>query len=311
MKNIDKAVTLDVKYRPTSFDEYITSNKLMVDKFKEYIDTQDIPHILLYGSPGTGKSSAVDILLNNIQHKQVLNIREKNDISVIKDKIDTFTSTGSKSVLKIVRIEEFKFSPTAQIELNKYLENVYEFCKFIITTNDYTGIIEANKSRFQKGTFKVENPSHKDIKTYVDTILSNEHIEYNEDDIKYIIVDNYPDIRRILGTIQSRTVNNKLVSSLDGYNTVYGKLLNMLINVSDKFKTSKTIRQLLADEYKARDFNPLISYLYTNLNKISDNLETQVKMISVLSETQYECSIVTDQEINFMNGINSILTILA
>ena len=57
----------EFKYKPTGWDNYIPSNPILVDKLKEYIEQKDFPHLLLYSkSPGSGKSSDINILLKNI-----------------------------------------------------------------------------------------------------------------------------------------------------------------------------------------------------------------------------------------------------
>ncbi len=87
------------KYRPSVLDNYI-GNETLKEKFAHYIETQDIPHLLFYGTAGTGKTTAAKILIKNIECDYLfINASDERGIDVIRDKIKNFASTYKESVI--------------------------------------------------------------------------------------------------------------------------------------------------------------------------------------------------------------------
>ena len=94
------------KHRPSSLDNYI-GNETLKEKFAHYIETQDIPHLLFYGTAGTGKTTAAKILVKNIDCDYLfINASDERGIDVIRDKIKNFASTTGFAPLKIVVLDE-------------------------------------------------------------------------------------------------------------------------------------------------------------------------------------------------------------
>src|SRR5690242_14629590 len=95
------------RYRPTTLENYI-GNEQMKGKFAQFITDQDIPHLLLVGPAGTGKTTAAKILLNNIDcDKMIINASDENNIETVRSKIRSFASTRSFAPLKIMLLDEF------------------------------------------------------------------------------------------------------------------------------------------------------------------------------------------------------------
>ena len=108
MAEIKNSLIWDVKYRPKSFDDYIQSNEQSVEKFKEYIKDGSMPHILLHGPAGVGKSVLAELLVNAIDCDLLrINASDENNVETIRTKIKNFVTTicvGNK--IKVVLLEE-------------------------------------------------------------------------------------------------------------------------------------------------------------------------------------------------------------
>jgi hypothetical protein len=122
---------LNEKYRPDTLEGYICSEENKV-KFQEYIDKQDIPHILLAGKPGSGKTTLAKILINNIDCDYLfLNAVDERSMDVMRDKVKAFAAAGSFKPLKIIVLDECLDENTLVTVLRKG-----EICKIPIKDLD-------------------------------------------------------------------------------------------------------------------------------------------------------------------------------
>lgn len=110
------------RWRPDTLDGYI-GNDILKEKFAHYIETQDIPHLLFYGTAGTGKTTAAKILVKNIDCDYLfINASDERGIDVIRDKIKNFASTTGFAPLKIVVLDEADYiTPEAQAALRNLM----------------------------------------------------------------------------------------------------------------------------------------------------------------------------------------------
>lgn len=98
------------KWRPQKLADYVFSNPQQKAQIEKFITNQDIPHLLLHGSPGTGKSSAATMLINelHIDPYDVLwiNASRERNIDIMRDRITTFAGTMPFGTFKIVVLDE-------------------------------------------------------------------------------------------------------------------------------------------------------------------------------------------------------------
>ena len=119
-------------FRPQNLEKYIGSEENK-KRFQSFIDKNDIPHIILAGSAGLGKSSLARLLVNNINCDYIiLNASDENGIDVIREKVKSFASSASFKPLKIVVLEEASFlTGPAQEALKNIIEEFSENTRFI------------------------------------------------------------------------------------------------------------------------------------------------------------------------------------
>ncbi|CAB4138516.1 HolB ATPase involved in DNA replication [uncultured Caudovirales phage] len=297
---------LNEKYRPDTLEGYICSdgNK---DKFQEFINNQDIPHILLAGRPGSGKTTLAKILANNINCDYLfLNAVDERSIDVMRDKVGSFASAGSFKPLKIVILDEAThILQASQVMLLNMMETYSINTRFILTGNYPERLIEPLRSRCQE--FDLEPPSKKVIAKHVDNILNIEDIKHTPEDVVSIIKKFYPDFRRIINACQKYTVNNEI--KLDSSITVSDDYKNQILETlkNPKPNSFNTVRQILADA-DLSDYTDLYRFLYDNIDEYTKNNVGEI--IILIEEYRYHSVVRIDQEICFCALISKIISIL-
>lgn len=294
------------RYRPMILNDFI-GNPLFKEKMQSYMDNNDIPHLLLYGRAGTGKTSSAFILAKTLNCDYIyINASSETGVDTVRNKIQGFASSIGFKDLKIVILDEMDFlSPNAQAALRSILETFSGSTRFILTCNYIEKVIEPIVSRCQ--TFNLTPPSKKEVASHVFNILRKENVEARPDDLKFIIDSLYPDIRRIINTLQKQTVNSKLIVNQQQMiaSDYKLKILEILSDKRINKATSfKEIRQILADN-SISDFSDLYTLLYENLDKYGTGSIAQI--IIILAEMQAKDTISVDKEICAMSTIIQIL----
>jgi DNA polymerase III delta prime subunit len=284
------------RYRPTTIDNFI-GNEHLKEKLKMYISTNDVPHLLLHGKPGTGKSTAAKMIANSIDCDYLfINASDENNVDTMRNKIKTFASTIGFKPMKLVILDEADYLSVtgAQPILRNMMETFSQRCRFILTCNYVDKIIEPLQSRCQ--TFQVIPPSKKDIAVHVSKILTNENITFEPKDIVPIIDASYPDIRKVINTLQLNSHNGKLVVDTKTIleNDYKSKILDILKSKDDKRNKYHNCRQTLIDS-RATDFSELYTLLYERVDEYAGDNTSNV--ILIIADGVAKSPLVTDKEI--------------
>jgi len=303
------------KYSPQNMDEFLGSdNDFVKRKFNEYIEQGEIPLLLLEGSPGTGKSTLANIITQNIDCEiKHVNASDERGMPLVRDIIKPFVQTSTMKKWKIVWLEEGdKLTPDAQDALKDIMLRYIKKCRFIVTCNNKNLLNDALQSRFSAGSFEVKPLNKKDVMFYLIDILKKENVTYENKDVAYLINKTYPDIRKAINNTQ-QYVNKDNVLQLDKSSVGEINLMNNIIeSLSTKGNFNKTytqIRQNINDN-KLNVYQPVISHIYENLDKITTDGMMQATLIMVLNEAQKSDKIVVDKEINVMNMFSELLQAL-
>ena len=286
------------KYRSQTLDQYIGNTELKTT-IGSWILKNDIPHLLLYGKAGTGKTTLAKLITQNIDCDMMyINASDENGIDTIRDKVKSFASTSTFRPLKVVILDESDYlTINAQASLRNIIETFSAKTRFILTCNYVERIIEPLQSRCQ--AFKIETLSKPDIARHLANILEIENITYIINDVADIINNYYPDIRKIINVIQQHTVDSRLIITKIDIKFDISDVIK-LIQGKDAFKS---VRQYLVDN-NISDFEPMYRALYDELGK-DNGLITMT-----LADYQFKHAVVVDKEINFMACIASIINII-
>ena len=291
------------KYRPTDLSTYI-GNEHLKEKVKVYLESEDVPHLLLYGKAGTGKTTLAKIITSNIDCDYLyINASDENNVDNVRTKIKNFASSVGFKSLKVIILDEADFlTPNAQAALRNLMETFSKHTRFILTCNYVERIIDPIQSRCQ--SFKVVPPSRKEVAVHLTKILDEENCVYKLDDLALIVNAGYPDIRRVINSAQRQIVNSRLKVDI---NSVIQN--DYKIQLLDKLSSSvkfNDIRQLIADN-SISDYSELYKLLYDEVETYCDN--NIAECILNIAEAQYQDVNVVDKEINFMSLIIRLLRV--
>jgi len=285
------------KYRPSSLENYIGNDHLK-SKVSVYLESGDIPHLLLFGRAGTGKTTLAKLLINNIECDYLyINASDENSVDVVREKVKNFASTLGFKDMKVIILDECDYiTPNAQAALRNLMETFSKNCRFILTCNYVERIIDPIQSRCQ--SFQIIPPDRKQVAQHLANILTNESVEYDIKDIVTIVNSGYPDIRRVINGSQRQVVNSKLVidENTITQNDYKTKVLD-IIQTQDKKNAFQNIRQLLADS-KVTDFSDLFRLMFDTVDDWGKGHIAEC--ILILSKYQQSDAVVVDKEINVM-----------
>ena len=290
------------KYRPTNLDNYV-GNESIKKSISNYIGQNDIQNLIFYGPAGTGKTTLAKLIVKNIDCDHLyINASDERGIETIRDKVSGFASTMSFKPLKVIILDEADFlTIQAQASLRNVIETFSRTTRFILTCNFIERIIDPLQSRCQ--TLKIVPPSKLDIFRHLKKITKREDIECGTSDLTTIVDNNYPDIRKMLNSIQVSTTDNKLnldTTALVSSNYMK-KVLECLKQPNPKFNE---IRQIIADA-NVNDFEEFYRFLYDNSLEYAPGKEGMIAYY--INEYSYQSNFRIDKEINCMALISKII----
>jgi replication factor C small subunit len=293
------------RYRPDSIEDYICDES-MVEIVNNFIVKKDIPQLLFYGDAGSGKTTLSKIITNKIPCDVLyVNASDNTGVDFIRDKVRPFAAASGFHDLKIVILDEADFlSANAQASLRNLMETYSQSTRFILTCNYVEKIIKPLVSRCQ--VYNIEPPNKQQVAVYLKNIFDKENVGYELDDIKTIINDFYPDIRKIVNYSQQISTSGEvkhIKTQTVGFD-VKQKLISL---VREKSKSSfNDIRQLIND-CGTKHFDDLYHELYEKIDLYSKNKELEA--IIIIAEYSYQNAMVVDKEITFMACISKLLKI--
>ncbi len=293
------------RFRPTDPKDYI-GNEVFKASLDQWIKQQDIPHILLYGPAGTGKTTAAKLIVANLDCDHIyINCSDENGIETIREKVKSFASAATFRALKVVIMDEADFlTINAQAALRNVIETFSKTTRFVFTCNYIERVIDPIQSR--TSVFEVLPPSKAEVAKRCVQILDEETCNRATEDIVEIVNKTYPDIRKTLNLLQSCIVYDPAGTFLQLNKDIvnqkqYTDQIVDLIKSNDD-KAFNQIRQLVADS-NIRDYNELYRTLFENL----DSFHNPVLGTIIIAESQYQSVMSVDKEITFMGCIANLL----
>jgi len=304
MKEQKEHTLLNERYRPTDLSTYI-GNQNLKSSIAKQLSQNDIQNYLFYGQAGGGKTTLAKIIVNKLDCDYLyINASDERGIETIRDKVSGFSSVMSFKPIKVVILDEADFlTIQAQASLRNIIETFSRTTRFILTCNFVERIIDPLQSRCQ--TFKIVPPTKKEVAVHLASICDKESISYDLPAIGKVVNKFYPDLRKMLNTIQASNINNHL--TIDDSLLVSASYLSALLNELKKTKPSiKEIRQIIQDS-NIDDFEELFRFLFDNAEAYLPDREGTVAIL--INEHQYKANFRIDKEINMISLLQQIINI--
>ena len=295
------------KYRSNTLDNYV-GNENIKQTIQKYLDQNDIQNFLFYGPAGTGKTTLAKLIVSNLDCDYLyINASDERGIDTIRDKVSGFASAASFKPLKVVILDEADFiTIQGQAALRNVIETYSRTTRFILTCNFVERIIDPLQSRCQ--VLKIVPPSKNDIAKHVFNILKQEETEIELEDLKLVVNQFYPDVRKILNTLQMGAKDGQII--VDKTILVSSNYKNQILTelCKQSQKSFNNIRQIIADS-NVNDFEDMFRYLYDNVEKYAPLSVGEV--VIFIEEYQYHSNFRIDREICTMALISRILSLIS
>ena len=286
------------KYRPKTMDGYVFRDDHQRKQIATWIKDKSIPHLLLSGVAGIGKTTLAKILIHEIgiEDYDVLDINASrtNSVEDVRDKITNFVQMIPFGPFKVVVLDEADYlSPNAQAALRGVMEEYSQTARFILTCNYPNRIIPAIHSRCQG--FHVERTDQTEYTARVATILVEENIEFDLDTLDLYVKVAYPDLRKCIQLVQQNSTEGKLESPNKGDAGGADWKFDMV----DLFKAGKIneARKMLCGKLRAEEMEEVYRWLYDNLDIFGEETK-QNSAILIIKQGLVDHTICVDSEVN-------------
>ena len=287
------------KYRPKDVDGYVFTDISVKEQVEEWIKDGHIPHLLLHGPAGTGKTTLAKILVNQLGIDSYdflqVNASRDNGVDFLKTKIEGFVSTLPFGHLKIVLLDEADYlSPNAQGLLRGLMETYAAQARFILTCNLVHKVITPLKSRCTE--LHINKTDQVEFFTRAATVLATENVTYEPEVLASYVAATYPDLRKCLNLLQSNSKNSVLLNPKDTDSSTQDYKLVMV----DLFKRRKIkeARKLLCEQARPEEMDEIFRWSYDNLDLWSKTDEGQDEAILIIRKGMINHSLAGDPEIN-------------
>jgi DNA polymerase III delta prime subunit len=288
------------KHRPSTVDGYVFVDNAQRDQVQQWIRDGSIPHLMLSGSAGTGKTTLAKMLINElgVDEYDVMYANGSKEARKIEwvDRLISFCQTMPFGKFKVVLIDEADYmnKDSVQPALRNLMEDYSQTVRFILTCNYPHKIISPIHSRCQG--FHITKTDHTEFTARVATVLVTENIEFELDTLDSYVKATYPDLRKCLNLVQLNSQTGRLVPPGEADRSARDWKLDAV----DLFKKGqiRQARTLLCQNANPEEAEDIFRWMYDNLELWGDTPERQDQAIVIIRNGLVNNNSVADTEIN-------------
>jgi DNA polymerase III delta prime subunit len=288
------------KYRPATVNGYVFVDDTQREQVQQWIRDESIPHLMLSGAAGTGKTTLAKLLINElgVDDYDVMYANGSKEARKIEwvDRLISFCQTMPFGKFKIVLIDEADYmnKESVQPALRNLMEDYSQTVRFILTCNYPHKIIAPIHSRCQG--FHIAKTDHTEFTARVATVLVSENIEFDLDTLDSYVKACYPDLRKCLNMLQM----NSTSSTLTPPSTADRSTVDWKLSCVDLFKHGRIreARKLLCESSTPEEAEDIFRWMYDNLELWGNTPERQDQAIVIIRNGLVNNSSVADTEIN-------------
>jgi len=295
------------KYRPKALGE-IVDQKEIVERLESFVKSENVPHCIFAGPPGTGKTTAALCLARDLygdayrEHVRELNASDERGIDVVRETIKTFARMRSIGEIpfKIMILDEAdNMTSDAQQALRRTMERYTETCRFIMCANYSGKIIEPIQSRC--APFRFSHLPRKDHDRYLTEIAEKEHVKISEDGLDAVFEVCGGDLRKAINTLQSASSLSKPIDAKVIY-SIAGKAspadVQKMITVAmscDFVEARKQLRDMI-QKYGVAG-SDIIRQIHTEIFRADIPERWKIRLADVIGEIDYRLVEGADEEV--------------
>jgi replication factor C small subunit len=295
------------KYRPTRLADIVGQDEI-VERLSSYVRTGNLPHLLFTGSAGVGKTTAAVTLAREFfgeswqMNFRELNASDERGIDVVRNQIKQFARTTplGDATFKILFLDEADALTTdAQAALRRTMESYAQTCRFILSCNYSSKIIDPIQSRCAIYRFRPLNPQA--LKEEISRIATHEGLHITPKAMDAIIYIAQGDMRKAINALQgaaiiSITIEEPMIYAITS-NARPDEIEELLkLSLSEDFDGAESLLAHLLHERGIAP-NELINQCYRALVKRSMDRGLKVELIDHLGETDFRLSEGADSDI--------------
>ena len=288
------------KYRPNTMDGYVFVDSAQREQVQQWIRDGSIPHLMLSGSAGTGKTTLAKLLVNELEidSYDVMYTNGSKEARKVEwvDKLINFCQTMPFGKFKVVIIDEADYMNPNSVQpaLRNLMEDYSQTVRFILTCNYPHKIIAPLHSRCQG--FHITKTDHTEFTARVATVLLEEKIQFDMDLLDTYVKATYPDLRKSLNLVQQNSQTGVLVQPGAGDRSARDWKLDCV----DMFKKGRTrdARTLLCQSSTPEEADEIFRWMYDNLELWGETPEQQDQAIVIIRNGLVSNNAVADVEIN-------------